>query len=55
MKDLILSEKGEDAGMGKLLLEDYNRVAQGLKDMRLIDSVPGFNSFYKVIRNNDEK
>jgi len=55
MKDLILPQKGEDAGMGRLLLEDYSRVARGLKSMGLIDSVPGFTSFYKVIRDKDEK
>ena len=55
MKDLILPEKGEDAGMGGLLIEDYSRVARGLKSMGLIDSVPGFTSFYKVISDKDEK
>jgi len=52
MKDLILPEKGEDAGMGGLLLEDYSRVARGLRSMGLIDSVPSFTSFYKVIRDD---
>ena len=55
MKDLILTENGEDTDIGGLLIEDYSRVARGLKSMGLIDSVPGFTSFYKVIRDKDEK
>ena len=41
--------------MGGLLLEDYSRVVRDLRSMGLIDSVPGFTSFYKVIRDKDEK
>ena len=55
MKDLILTENGEDTDIGGLLIEGYSRVARGLKSMGLIDSVPGFTSFYKVIRDKDEK
>jgi len=55
MKDLILPENGEDADMGGLQIEDYSRVAQGLKSMGLIDSAPGFTSFYKVIKDKDEE
>jgi len=55
MKDLILPEEGEDAGMGGLMPADYSRVARGLRSMGLIESVPRFTSFYKVIRENDEK
>jgi len=55
MKDLILPEKCEGAGMGRLLLDDYSRVALGLEKMELIDSVPDFTSFYKVIRDKYEK
>ena len=55
MKDLILPEKGKDESMGGLLPEDYSRVAQSLRSMGLIDSVPSFTSFYKVIRDKDEK
>ncbi|MBW2558900.1 MAG: ABC transporter substrate-binding protein [Deltaproteobacteria bacterium] len=55
MKDLILPEDGEDTGMGGLQIEDYSRVALSLKSMGLIESVPGFTSFYKVISDKDEK
>ncbi|RZB30435.1 MAG: NitT/TauT family transport system substrate-binding protein [Desulfobacteraceae bacterium Eth-SRB1] len=55
MKDLILPENGEDTDMGGLQIEDYSRVARGLRGMELIDSVPSFTSFYKVIRDKDEK
>ncbi|NQU03257.1 MAG: ABC transporter substrate-binding protein, partial [Syntrophaceae bacterium] len=55
MKDLILPEGGDDAGMGGLMPQDYSRVALGLRSMGLIESVPRFTSFYKVIRDNDEK
>ncbi len=55
MKDLIMPENGDDSEMGGLKPEDYSRVARGLKSMGLIDSVPGFTSFYKTIRDKDEK
>jgi NitT/TauT family transport system substrate-binding protein len=55
MKDLIFPEKDENGDMGGLLPEDYSRVARGLRSMDLIDSIPRFTSFYKVIRESDEK
>lgn len=55
MKDLILPEKGNDSEMGGLKPEDYSSVARGLKSIDLIDSAPGFTSFYKTIRDKDEK
>jgi len=55
MRDLILAEGGEDADMGGLLPQDYSKVARGLRSIGLIESVPRFTSFYKVIRESDEK
>ena len=54
MKDLILPE-GDSGDMGGLMPQDYSRVARGLKGMGLIESIPRFTSFYKVIRESDEE
>ncbi len=46
MKDLILSE-GFPTSMGRLLHEDYDRVARGLQNNELIEGIPPFHEFYK--------
>lgn len=51
MKDLILPEDTSIA-MGRLLFDDYERVAQGLKENKLIDEIPGFETFYKRCDNH---
>ncbi len=47
MKDLMLPDDGEERSVGMLLPEEYHRVAMGLKSGGLIDTVPGFTSFYR--------
>ena len=54
MKDLILPED-VDLPMGSLLLEDYRRVAEGLKDNGLIEEIPEYTSFYRKCTRYDEK
>ena len=44
MEDLILPH---DISIGRLLPEDYNRVAQGLKENSLIKEISDFKSFYR--------
>jgi NitT/TauT family transport system substrate-binding protein len=46
MKDLILSE-GLPTPMGRLVQEDYDRVARGLQSNGLIEGIPPFHEFYK--------
>jgi len=46
MKDIIMP-KDAQIPMGKLMVEDYNRVANILKEERLIKRIPDFSSFYK--------
>lgn len=46
MKDLILPQDAR-IPMGKLLSEDYYRVARGLKDNGLIKKIPELSSFYR--------
>ena len=46
MKDLILS-KNTSEPMGRLLPEDYMRVAKGLYDNGLIQVIPEFSTFYR--------
>ena len=54
MKDLMVPQ---DAGCptGRLLAEDYNRVAEGLLDNVLIKEVPDFTSFYRKCIPHAEK
>ena len=54
MKDLILPEDLR-IPMGRLLHEDYDRVAKGLKDNGLINEIPDFASFYRECISHDEK
>ncbi|MFH1350059.1 MAG: ABC transporter substrate-binding protein [Pseudomonadota bacterium] len=54
MKDLILPEDAR-IPMGKLLMEDYRRVANGLLENGLINEVPEFKSFYKEFYPHVEK
>jgi NitT/TauT family transport system substrate-binding protein len=46
MKDLILSE-GLSTPMGRLVQEDYDRVARGLQSNGLIERILPFHEFYK--------
>jgi len=45
MKDLMLSQDAR-IPVGRLLAEDYNRVAKGLLNNDLIKEIPDFTSFY---------
>jgi NitT/TauT family transport system substrate-binding protein len=54
MKDLILPEDLH-IPTGRLLPEDYDRVARGLKDNGLIKEIPDFTSFYRECIRYDEK
>ena len=46
MKDLMLPEDGQTP-LGALPPKDYLRVAEGLKENRLIRQIPDFNEFYR--------
>jgi NitT/TauT family transport system substrate-binding protein len=46
MKDLMLP-KGASTPVGRLLAEDYDRVAKGLLNNGLIKEIPDFTSFYR--------
>jgi len=54
MQDLILPESG-DHRMGTLLDSDYRRVAFGLRENGLIQSVPEFSTFYRKCDTDDKK
>jgi len=54
MKDIIMP-KDAQIPMGKLMVEDYNRVANILKEERLIKRIPDFSSFYKECIDHDPK
>ena len=54
MKDLILPEDGDHA-MGTLMEADYMRVASGLRENGLINSIPDFSTFYRKCYSDDEK
>ncbi len=54
MNDLILPQDVKSP-MGRLLAEDYNRVAQGLLNNGLIKEIPEYKSFYwKCIRHAEK-
>jgi NitT/TauT family transport system substrate-binding protein len=46
MKDLIFPS-GSRAGLGKLVAEDFRRVAETLRELNLIDAVPRFEDFHR--------
>ena len=54
MRDLILP-KGSGIPMGRLLFEDYLRVAKGLKENALIKDIPVFSCFYRECLSRDEE
>lgn len=54
MEDLILP-RDTHIPMGNLLPEDYNRVAQGLKENDLIKGIPDYKSFHRKCGDYDEK
>ena len=54
LKDLILP-KDENDDIGALSEEAYMRVAQGLRDNGLIETIPEFSTFYRKCYTDDEK
>jgi NitT/TauT family transport system substrate-binding protein len=54
MKDLILPAD-KHVPIGTLLVEDYDRVAKGLKDNGLIKKIPDFTSFYRRCNDHDQE
>ena len=48
MKDLMIPADDPDRAPGLLIPADYERVAQGLQALDLIDGVPDFSSFYRA-------
>lgn len=54
MKDLIIPEDAHPP-MGKLLPDDYDRVAKGLKNNGLIKEIPPFTSFFRECYADAEK
>lgn len=53
IRDLSLVN-GSYKNFGKLSESDFNEVAKGLKESRLIDSIPDFGSFYKDCSASDK-
>lgn len=54
MKDLLsLDSSGRPSGV--LSLDDYNRVAEKLKESDMIKEIPDFNSFFKDCRGHGDK
>jgi hypothetical protein len=54
MKDLMLPQSASTP-VGRLLAEDYDRVAKGLLNNGLIKEIPDYTSFYRKCIPNVEK